>query len=56
MFSECLEQASEEEEVAQLDSGERIVLFDSKRGQWGEGRSGTVRRGAGRQVSWKTGI
>lgn len=33
MFSECLEQASEEEEVALLDSGERIVLFDSKRGE-----------------------
>lgn len=40
MFSECLERASEEEEEAVLDSGERIVPFDSKRGEGGEGRRG----------------
>lgn len=44
MFSECLEQASEEEEVALLDSGERIVLFDSKRGEGEKEEEPTVRR------------
>lgn len=45
MFSECLERASEEEEVALLDSGERIVLFDSKRGEGEkEEEEPTVRR------------
>ena len=58
MFSECLERASEEEEEeALLDSGERIVLFDSKRGEGGEGRRGANReKGSRRQGRRKIGI